>query len=327
MSALGALRSDYLELILFPTEKCNFRCTYCYEDYKAGRMSEETARAVQRFIDRSADHLRHLQLTWFGGEPLLAMPVIESITEHTLAVARERPTFHYEGDITTNAYLLTPRTFERLTELGVKFYQITLDGPEEVHNRTRLRADGSGSFRRIWNHLLMIRASAADVRVTLRVHVSLDNWQSLPGFLGEIRETFLADRRFSVFLKEIGKLGGTNDHLLRQLGPREPEIMGELGKIVHREDAHGTPGSCYASAHNSLVIRANGEINKCTVALKSGANQVGRLLPDGTMEMDESRLQNWFCGWELANPSIVKCPLSAAEEQFRLHSGTAQGSL
>ena len=30
--------SDSLELIIMPTEKCNFRCSYCYEDYKKGKM-------------------------------------------------------------------------------------------------------------------------------------------------------------------------------------------------------------------------------------------------------------------------------------------------
>jgi hypothetical protein len=34
------------ELILLPTEKCNFRCTYCYEDFDLGKMSEETQRTV-----------------------------------------------------------------------------------------------------------------------------------------------------------------------------------------------------------------------------------------------------------------------------------------
>ena len=34
------------ELILLPTEKCNFRCTYCYEDFELGKMSEETQRIV-----------------------------------------------------------------------------------------------------------------------------------------------------------------------------------------------------------------------------------------------------------------------------------------
>ena len=148
-SVLDALRNDILSLVLLPTEQCNFRCTYCYEDYSGGRMSEATARSIQRFIERCAERLGLLEISWFGGEPLLAMPIIESISEHILAVVRERPHLLYSGYMTTNAYFLTSGTFQRLTGLGIRRYHITLDGPEEKHNRTRLRADGSGSFQQI----------------------------------------------------------------------------------------------------------------------------------------------------------------------------------
>lgn len=32
---------DLLHLIILPTEKCNLRCVYCYEDFKKGKMSEK----------------------------------------------------------------------------------------------------------------------------------------------------------------------------------------------------------------------------------------------------------------------------------------------
>ena len=42
----AAISPRIQELILLPTEKCNFRCTYCYEDFELGKMSEETRRTV-----------------------------------------------------------------------------------------------------------------------------------------------------------------------------------------------------------------------------------------------------------------------------------------
>jgi len=38
---LATLNPKSLELILYPTEQCNFRCTYCYEDFLIGRMDEK----------------------------------------------------------------------------------------------------------------------------------------------------------------------------------------------------------------------------------------------------------------------------------------------
>ena len=34
----SSLTPSLLHLILLPTEACNFRCTYCYEDFRLGRM-------------------------------------------------------------------------------------------------------------------------------------------------------------------------------------------------------------------------------------------------------------------------------------------------
>lgn len=44
------LSNQSQELILFPTEQCNFRCTYCYEDFKLGRMSNGTVNGIKALI-------------------------------------------------------------------------------------------------------------------------------------------------------------------------------------------------------------------------------------------------------------------------------------
>ena len=67
-----ALADDKLELTLFPTEHCNFRCTYCYEDFSIGRMTPEIVNAVKRLIEIRSDDLHDLYISWFGGEPLVA---------------------------------------------------------------------------------------------------------------------------------------------------------------------------------------------------------------------------------------------------------------
>src|SRR5262245_50079579 len=98
--------NDSLHLILLPTEQCNFRCTYCYEDFSIGSMSSDTIQGIKRLIDSRLDGLRALSVSWFGGEPLLARAVIEDISEHIVRATADRPNLHYEGDVTTNGYLL-----------------------------------------------------------------------------------------------------------------------------------------------------------------------------------------------------------------------------
>ena len=62
-----AFNPSHLNLILFPTEQCNFRCTYCYEDFEIGRMSSGVVRGVKALLDARIDSLTSLLVSWFGG--------------------------------------------------------------------------------------------------------------------------------------------------------------------------------------------------------------------------------------------------------------------
>jgi uncharacterized protein len=309
----ASFRNDHLELILLPTERCNFRCTYCYEDFSIGRMSAETIQGIKRLIDRRLDGLRSLTVAWFGGEPLLARAIVEDISEHIVRAAADRPDLHYAADMTTNGYLLDTPAIDRLAELGVCQFQISLDGPEAFHDRTRVRANGKGSFRQIWRNLLAIRDGTVPVNVVLRVHLTPDNLPVMREFLVQIRETFLRDSRFRVLLKPVERLGGPNDDTMEIISMEaRPRILAELEAIVL--EGAGTRGLfpepyiCYAARPNSFMIRANGLVGKCTVALNNPANIIGRLLSDGSLQIDDTRLRPWLRGWASRDRAGLECP-------------------
>src|SRR5690242_7308023 len=75
----NAFSNSNLQLILFPTEQCNFRCTYCYEDFALGRMSDEIISGVKNLIAKRKD-LKHLNIMWFGGEPTAALDIVLDIS-------------------------------------------------------------------------------------------------------------------------------------------------------------------------------------------------------------------------------------------------------
>ena len=55
-----------LELIVMPTEQCNFRCTYCYEDFRLGRMNSNTIESLRSLLSNRIDKLDQLYISWFG---------------------------------------------------------------------------------------------------------------------------------------------------------------------------------------------------------------------------------------------------------------------
>ncbi|HVR96858.1 MAG TPA: radical SAM protein [Thermoanaerobaculia bacterium] len=63
-------RTDVLELILMPSEDCNFRCTYCYEDFARGTMIPDVREGIKNLVRKRIKKLNRLHISWFGGEPL-----------------------------------------------------------------------------------------------------------------------------------------------------------------------------------------------------------------------------------------------------------------
>ncbi len=314
-----ALSNRRLELTLMPTEACNFRCTYCYEDFALGRMSPAVVRGVKNLMSVRAPELDTLHVAWFGGEPLLALDVVHEVQEHMRELQRANPQLRAQANMTTNAWKLAPAVFERLVDLGVREYQISFDGPEEFHDRKRRRMDGKGTFARIWSNVLAMRASTRDFRIVLRLHVDSENIESQFGFVDRIRAELGDDRRFGIYLKQLARYGGPNDEHLpviateadaRRYAELERHAYGDAPSDEPRGPAVLSKTSvCYAAAGNSHVVRADGRLCKCTVALTHPANDVGRLNEDGTVEIDAARSRPWMRGIYSGITAELLCPL------------------
>ena len=317
LSKIGEASNKHFELIILPTEKCNFRCTYCYEDFAAGRMKPETISAIKKLLEKRATDLKTLHISWFGGEPLTAKNVVLKISEYAKYLASQHPQLSYSGSMTTNAYSLNYKTANDLANVGVRRYQISLDGPQEVHNKTRLRADGKGTYDKIWSNLLAIRDNSLPVSILLRIHFSADTFQLLDPLIEDIKKEFLPDPRFSILFRAIGRWGGENDDAIKVLSLKKKEqaiksLQTKLfGENLDSPQNLPEPDNyvCYASRSNSLVIRSNGDVAKCTVALYDDRNKVATLQPDGTLKLIPGRLAPWLRGMETLDFDTLGCPL------------------
>jgi uncharacterized protein len=180
-----------LGFVLAPTMACNMACKYCYEGNKKGRMSDETIEAIIQFVGKRRDHLRALSIEWYGGEPLLAMDVIERLSEPLIALGSEHR-FKYESSIITNGYLLNKDMVDRLYELKVSSVQITLDGPSRLHNSKRPLKNGRASFEKILDNIVY-----ASEKMGIGVRVNVDksfNGEIISEMLGELDQAGLKDR-------------------------------------------------------------------------------------------------------------------------------------
>ncbi len=277
---------------------------------------------VKALVKKRRYDLDSLSIGWFGGEPLLAKDAILDLSEHCQRVGKTR--FRFSASITTNASLLDSRTAKLLIKSGVRFFQITLDGDREAHNQVRTDYHGHGSFDQIWENLRQLRALSGQFLVTLRIHLSPSNFDSCQALCSKLVVEFGKDPRFKVYAKGLKHLGGKHDKMLAILSDEEERRRIECLHAHLREVGmlylpyYQEKEMCYAAMANSFVIRANGDVQKCTVALDSDFNTIGKLTRDGELELDQAKTRAWL-GW-LDNPNsnvAAACPLTLFSSQQR----------
>jgi uncharacterized protein len=196
-----------LHITVLTTLQCNFACDYCFQgdhgDYNkfAEKMSLETAQRVSDWIERELDRVNpdKLHIMFFGGEPLLNVPVMYSIAERMKGATSARG-LRQTVTIVTNGLLLTEEIVDRMTPLGLYGVKITLDGDRDTHNRMRPLRGGQGTFDRIIEN---IRKVAHKTRVAIGGNYDETSVDSYPALLDFLREQEFADQLSKVNFKPV----------------------------------------------------------------------------------------------------------------------------
>jgi uncharacterized protein len=203
------VKSDAQELnvTILTTLQCNFSCDYCYQgDHgDAGKftekMSHETAVRVGDWVEREMDRQgpKELSLTFFGGEPLLNLPVLFYLSERLWDATRRRGV-QQRINIITNGLLLTEEVVDRLLPLGLGGIKVTLDGDRDTHNRMRPLRGGQGTFDRIVEN---VRRVAGRCRIAIGGNFDESSADSFPALLEFLRQQDFADKLVKVKFKPV----------------------------------------------------------------------------------------------------------------------------
>lgn len=305
-----------LELILMPNEDCNFRCKYCYESFAKNFMTESVQQGIIKFLERNIHRYSSLHVSWFGGEPLTAVPIIERLSKKMIEICKEKRV-PYSSSMTTNGYNLTLDVFKKMLECRVRKYQITLDGIECTHDKQRVQVDGKGSFKRILENLLNIKENinSKTFHIMIRSNITKNILDNIDEFINFLKDNFEDDYRFSSFWQAAGDWGGDSVREIEETFCSSKDYIqslkdaSKLGiKFNMYRDMMKPGGSvCYASKRNSYVIGSDGIIYKCTVAFDLDENQVGVLTENGVMQLDYDKYALWVSGHESSDLSCQKC--------------------
>lgn len=271
----------HLGLTIAPTSDCNFRCVYCYEkdSLRPSTMTEDIQKAVVDYVKRLAPTIADLHISWYGGEPLLALDIIERLTNEIYEICEENKV-SYSASIVTNGYLLKPEVAKKLGELHVSGIQVTLDGSKEQHDQRRPLKGGQPTFDGIISNL---KESKNDLpcRVAVRVNVDKQNVSQVDEVLKILSENDLNEVT-SVYL---GMVENSNDiyqdskcFCVEEFSEVDYDfkmrngvsIVGSYPNIVHNV--------CSADSVSGLVIDSDGMIYKCWNEIGAKEKAVGNLL-------------------------------------------------
>lgn len=258
---------DNLKITLAPTTACNFKCPYCFEKNKKSTFIKE--KTILNLVDFINDHenAKKLYLTWYGGEPLLAINQIDRI----LTLISEKTNLEIvHHNIITNGYLFDKRAIAVFKKFPLNSIQITLDGLKDTHDESRiLIGSEKGSFDTILNNIHTIISEMPETYILIRVNIDNNNREIFSDVWNFFyKELKINTNRLSVypgFIKTMNSKRNCWDCTTLSFHDKKDfyfDLQDKKGINVHFYPNKKDKG-CIATQLNGYVVGPEGELYRC----------------------------------------------------------------
>ncbi|GAA6258591.1 radical SAM/SPASM domain Clo7bot peptide maturase [Bacteroides sp. f07] len=161
---------SHMHLTIAPTMDCCFSCHYCFEKYKAKNyLSDNVADSIIKYL-KSLNRQPGLKLTWFGGEPLMALPQIENFYKKLVAEYKKP----IDSNMITSGFHIDENAIKIMQNINLGQIQITLDGLPETHNKIKNTEGCKDAFERVMKNIDLL-LEKTDIHVSFRVNLTKQN--------------------------------------------------------------------------------------------------------------------------------------------------------
>jgi uncharacterized protein len=291
------MSTGQIGLTVKATRLCNLRCTYCH-DWRSGAGHTMSFEVLAHLIHAACTDPHHgaVSFGWHGGEPLV-LPIQFYETALTLQARYRRPGQFVQNRLQTNATLVTDEWAQFLVRerFGVG---VSVDGPRDVHDRTRVDLGGAGSFDKVMEGLERLRFAGLAPGILLTVDkdtVALGAERTLAFLLsigarsigfnpvqpanssaaGTVGDGYLTRSDMNRFLIDLHRCWV--DH-------GDPQIrIRELDSLVARIDG-GTGSTCTLEGDcvgSFFAVEPDGEVAHCDRFFGEEAYQFGSIMHGG----------------------------------------------
>ncbi len=271
----GPLRPQFLGII--PTRSCNLGCRYCAfgaANDDNHMMDHSLAVASIDWMVRTllAERRNLLAVDFFGGEPMVAFPVVKTVVDYVHEASKKNRLDH-RIEIATNGYF-APDACRFLCE-NIDFITLSFDGPKEIQNFHRPTKSGHESFDIIYNNAKTLAASQA--KLTIRICVT----DSTVDRLGKNVEWFCQE--FHPDSITVEPLRRTSESV--QAGMKVPKPM-DFIPMLHK-------ATRIAATYDIPLIYASANLDELRTAFCPMGKDVAIIFPDGSINSCYMQPKDW----------------------------------
>lgn len=261
-----------LYLVVQPSAACQLGCGYCGQQHTPQGLSLANS---ERFLELARQKLSNgcyssLEVSWFGGEPLLGLPLIHSLSPKFKKLAQEFRCNYY-AKLVTNGLRLTVDVAEELSrEYNVKYVEVTLDGTDIYHDARRYSKKGSPTFWTIFNNISsVVRHDNLNLKIGIRCNVDRRNRDGVVPLLHLLVKEGIHQRIETFYVAPVHPWGNDVD----DIAPDPEEFAAwqiawfaemvklgfNVGLIPQRNEL-----VCMAVQPDSVLVDAYGNLFNCT---------------------------------------------------------------
>lgn len=284
-----------LNLTLLPTLDCNFECEYCYEKGLVKKdMDKKILESICKLVKNKINSVEKVNICWYGGEPLLVIDKIIHLNQKLSRLCQENNVEFYSS-VSTNGYLLSKTTVDKLIEIGIKHIETTLAGTSLYHDKLRLLNDKTPTYNTIVKN---IKNASKYLKTMVNVNITKTSYSDISNLLHYFKDNQIVDNIYFTFNRVVSTTNNSCEHLVM-----DEEIYNKKAINLYNEaldlglnicDVTRFTASCIFCAAqniNSITIGPEGNIFKCSEKFDD-ANSIGTLSNNGEIRLKKSHFHN-----------------------------------
>lgn len=214
-------------LVLFINNRCNMACDHCFIPDLNTKTPEMSSEEIMRIVD---SFNQPLDVTLTGGEALLTKD-IERILDYIMANRYVR----YLGLLTNGSM---PERLATICEKIVTRYpmkklkvQISLDGPEPVHNEIRKMRRGYEKAIKSFERLMQVKRKHKNLKFTAAITLMRENLDFVEKLVDDLERINVPSKMSMIRGNSFSTFGVPASILKQEYEPQKPYLQNDLDAV------------------------------------------------------------------------------------------------